>query len=593
MKSIDVYKDIYKIKKSILPVLFLNCLMRAIQPFVFIFLSSKLVQYLLDGREMLDILILSVVGATISGMVYLLKNISENLKMEYMDYINCREKNLLIKTMFDLDYEDFQAQEYQDKISRLRQETDGIGGIYFEMLYQFIDLTSSIFTIIIVLISLGGFYGTLNKSVDIPVIGSKYFPMVLIGILVILSFLLVNVRKKAEEKNEEDRKSYSIKYKIYDYYMKLLSNYESMKQIKIYDEKPFIKNQLNNQFVKEGLALNRRVNIRTGVTKAVNELFLTGMNILFLLVLAVKARGGLFGADTLLIYYGAFREAMDAIKIFIETLGYQKALEPKIEILYDVIHMKSTRHKDVVKEKDTDYAIEVENLCFSYPNSDKNQLDGIHVKIKEGEKIAIVGKNGSGKTTFIHLLTGLFRPTSGRVYINEKSPTLQQTSEETGVVSQDFFLFSFKLGENVATSVEYDRQACRKTLDIAGFNQKYSLDSYLYKDIHDDGIEISGGEGQKIALARALYGEKNILFFDEPTSKLDPKSEMQLFERFNEVSKGKTALFVSHRMSACRFADRILLFEDGKILDTGSHEELMKRSEKYFSMWQAQSRYFQ
>lgn len=592
MKMIDVYRDINKINKSILPVVLLNCLFSAIEPFVFIFVSGKLVKYLIEGRAFKEIVTLSLVAAAISLAVYVIKNITENYKMEYMDYLNCKEKNLLIKGMFNLDFKDFESKEYRDKISRHRQETDGIGGVYYETLYLLSDFVSGILTIIIAAISLGGFYKTLNQSVDIRILGERYFPLILLAALIILSVLLAIFRKKVEEKNEDDREEYSVKYKIYDFYMRLLSDYESLKQIKIFDEKPFIKRELNEKFVKDGLSLDRRVSVRTAFSQALNEFLMTGINVLFLLVLAVKAIGGLFGADALIIYYGAFKEIVDGIKLLIESVGYKKSIEPKIEILYDVIALKSESDEGKYIEKSTEDAIVAKNIFFSYPGSDKNALEEIDVTIKNGEKIAIVGENGSGKTTFINLLTGLYRPTSGEIFVNGKTPTLENTSKEAGVVSQDFFLFSFMLGENVAASRDVDMKKAKLALETSGFGDKYPLETYLYKDIDEDGVDVSGGEAQKIALARAIYGDKKLLLFDEPTSKLDPKSEMKVFESFNEVSKGKTAIFVSHRMSACKFADRIILFEKGKISAIGTHEEMLRGSERYREMWDAQAKYF-
>lgn len=592
MKMIDVYRDINKINKNILPVILLNCLFSAVEPFVFIFVSGKLVKYLIEGRAFKEIVTLSLVGAAISLAVYVIKNITENYKMEFMDYLNCKEKNLLIKGMFNLDFKDFESKEYKDKISRHRQETDGIGGVYYETLYLLSDFVSGVLTIIIAAISLGGFYKTLNQSVDIKILGERYFPLILLAALIILSVLLAIFRKKVEEKNEDDREEYSVKYKIYDFYMRLLSDYESLKQIKIFDEKPFIKRELNDKFVKDGLSLDRRVSVRTAFSQAMNEFLMTGINVLFLLVLAVKAIGGLFGADALIIYYGAFKEIVDGIKLLIESVGYKKSIEPKIEILYDVIALKSESDEGKYIEESTENAIVAKNICFAYPGSDKNALEEIDVTIKNGEKIAIVGENGSGKTTFINLLTGLYRPTSGEIFVNGKTPTLENTSKEAGVVNQDFFLFSFMLGENVASSRDVDVKNAKLALETSGFGDKYPLETYLYKDIDEDGVDVSGGEAQKIALARAIYGDKKLLLFDEPTSKLDPKSEMKVFESFNEVSKGKTAIFVSHRMSACKFADRIILFEKGKISAIGTHEEMLKGSERYRAMWEAQAKYY-
>lgn len=232
------------------------------------------------------------------------------------------------------------------------------------------------------------------------------------------------------------------------------------------------------------------------------------------------------------------------------------------------------------------------NLSFKYKNTDRNILSDLNFDIGLGKTTVLWGESGSGKTTFINLLTGLYRPTSGEIFVNGKTPTLENTSKEAGVVSQDFFLFSFMLGENVASSRDVDMKNAKLALATSGFGDKYPLEIYLYKDIDEDGVDVSGGEAQKIALARAIYGDKKLLLFDEPTSKLDPKSEMKVFESFNEVSKGKTSIFVSHRMSACKFADRIILFEKGKISAIGTHEEMIRGSERYRAMWIAQAKYF-
>ncbi len=189
-------------------------------------------------------------------------------------------------------------------------------------------------------------------------------------------------------------------------------------------------------------------------------------------------------------------------------------------------------------------------------------------------------------------MTGLYQPTAGDLYVNGLRPNLKDEKAKLGTVSQDFFLFSFMLGENIACRENYDRRQAQSALDKAGFNKDMDLTTYVYKDLYESGIDLSGGEAQKVALARALYKDGDLLLFDEPTSKLDPKAEMQVFESFKKVSADKTAIFVSHRMSACKFADRIAIFKDGSIIATGTHTDLLKENPIYQEMWQAQAKYF-
>lgn len=588
----QVYKDIYKIKKSILPTVFLNALLSAAEPFIFVYISGYLLKFIIEAREISFIIKFSVAAAAISFALHYIKNITENYKLEYGDYLNTNEKNILIKKLFSLDFKDLEAKDTKDKILRHKEESDGMSTIYMEAMYQFYNFTVNILSIIIAIVSLISFYPALSKSVDIKVFGSKYFPLLIIFLMLVIIYALINFRKRAEEKNEIDRETYAKKYKIYDYYMRLLSDYESLKQIKIYDEKAFILDDINENFVKSGLGLRKKIARRTGFSEGMDDFLLSTLGILFLIMLAIKAKGGLFGVDKLIIYYGAFKALCEAAKELIKTIGEEKALEPKIAILYDILNLKSDK-KFEVKEKDfTETLISVKDLSFSYPDSKITQLKNLNLEIRRGEKIAIVGENGSGKTTFVNLLTGLYKVNEGSILIDGDVPSLDFTAKNIGVVSQDFYLFSFKLGENIATSENYNADECERVLKLANFEKAYDLEQYIYTDIDEDGVDISGGESQKIALARALYNDKDILIFDEPTSKLDPKSEMKIFESFNEAAKGKTVIFISHRMSACKFADRVILFHDGKIIDSAPHEELLKRNEKYKEMWSAQAKYF-
>ena len=209
--------------------------------------------------------------------------------------------------------------------------------------------------------------------------------------------------------------------------------------------------------------------------------------------------------------------------------------------------------------------------------------------------------NGSGKTTMIKLLCRLYDPTEGRITLNGIDIRKYDYSEYLsifGVVFQDFKLFSFELGQNVAASVEVDEGKAEHTLQEAGFGVRMSamakgLHTPLYKDFDEDGVEISGGEAQKIALARALYKEAPFIVLDEPTAALDPISEYEIYTRFNEIVGDKTAVFIYHRLSSCRFCDDIAVFNKGELVQRGSHDVLLADEKgKYYELWHAQAQYY-
>ncbi len=253
------------------------------------------------------------------------------------------------------------------------------------------------------------------------------------------------------------------------------------------------------------------------------------------------------------------------------------------------------------KRDDSEYDVEFRDVSFRYPNTEEYALRHVNIKFKVGEKLAIVGMNGSGKTTMIKLMCRLYDPTEGEILLNGlniKKYDYDEYMAAFSVVFQDFKLLAMTLGQNVAAANEYDEQKVRECLYKAGFGDRFDTlekgcETYLYKDYSNDGIEISGGEAQKIALARALYKDAPFIILDEPTSALDPMSEYEVYSKFNEISGDKTAIYISHRLASCRFCDKIAVFDRGSIVQVGNHEELLANPNgKYHELWTAQAQYY-
>jgi ABC-type multidrug transport system fused ATPase/permease subunit len=247
--------------------------------------------------------------------------------------------------------------------------------------------------------------------------------------------------------------------------------------------------------------------------------------------------------------------------------------------------------------------IELKNLTFNYPNDDNNILTNINVKIKKGEKIALVGANGAGKTTLVKLICGLYYPINGDVTINGasvKNINIYDYYKLFSVVFQDLHLMPITIAQFVSgNGVDIDRQRVADCLGLAGLYDRVKtcprgIDTTFHKDLYEDdpGVELSGGEKQKLLLARALYKDAPILILDEPTAALDPIAESEIYQKFNEFAKNKTAVFISHRLASTRFCDRIFLLEEGQITECGNHEQLMAKKGKYYEMFEIQSHYY-
>ncbi len=259
--------------------------------------------------------------------------------------------------------------------------------------------------------------------------------------------------------------------------------------------------------------------------------------------------------------------------------------------------MKQTK---VSWKKMRKYEVEFRDVSFKYPGSDTWSLRHVSVKFNIGNRLAIVGENGSGKTTFIKLLCRLYDPQEGQILLNGidiRKYNYRDYMDVFAIVFQDFKLLSQSLGSNVAGAAEYDRERALKALTDAGFEERLAgmprgLDTILYKDLSPEGVEISGGEAQKIAIARALYKDAPFIILDEPTAALDPIAEAEIYARFGRIVTDKTAVYISHRLSSCRFCDEILVFEEGRVVEKGTHDDLVAAAGKYAELWHAQAQYY-
>jgi len=275
-----------------------------------------------------------------------------------------------------------------------------------------------------------------------------------------------------------------------------------------------------------------------------------------------------------------------------------------LKTLFDFLDLPNRKRSGALSvDTRAEHKLEIEfrGVSFMYPGTEIHALRGLNLKFEVGKKLAIVGMNGSGKTTMIKLLCRLYDPDEGHINLNGTDVKEYQYDEYMSlfsVVFQDFKLFAYPLGQNVAASVDVDARRATASLNKAGLFERVStmpkgLNTPLYKDFEEDGVEISGGEAQKIALARALYNDAPFIVLDEPTAALDPVAEFEIYSKINEIVGDKTAVYISHRLASCRFCDDIAVFHEGELIQRGSHEALLADiSGKYYELWNAQAQYY-
>lgn len=381
--------------------------------------------------------------------------------------------------------------------------------------------------------------------------------------------------------------------------------FDASKDVRIYSMNDFIVN-MYKKFTSQRLEYDRKFAKKYFVANIVDAIIILLRDGIAYAILIYMVLQGSISVDNFILYFGAVGTFAGWVSGIINNInGINSAsliaCDFRDYLNYEDKNNKVSKFK-FENNKNLHCEIELRNVSYSYFNDDKEIISNLSLKIKPGEKIAIVGLNGAGKTTLIKLICGLYTPTKGEVFINginRNDYNIYDYYSLFSTVFQDFHFLPISISSTVScTPLENtDISKVEKCLELAGISHKISnldkgINSMLNKQVNTEGIDLSGGEKQKLLLARAIYKNSNILILDEPTAALDPISENEMFLKYNELTKNKTSIYISHRLSSTRFCDRIFYLENGKIIESGNHDDLIKLDGKYAYMYNIQSQYY-
>jgi ABC-type multidrug transport system fused ATPase/permease subunit len=389
------------------------------------------------------------------------------------------------------------------------------------------------------------------------------------------------------------------------YFRNLLFDKSSVKEVRLFDLNKYFISKWGNYYLKnmkESISLitkQESANIALGIFKQ----FIYGISSILVLYLIIKKKAKIGDFVTSM-------QALDQIQSTTTTIASEISnIYSNLFYLVDYFNFIELIERN---KKDPDNTvnynvpkietIEFKNVTFSYPNSKKDVLRNIDFKINAGEKLAIVGDNGSGKTTLIHCLMGLYEVKEGEILINNININLLQSTKirkKFTVIFQDFMRYAFSIRENIQVGdIEKKyRIDCEKKFFIATEKSGVSsisetlengYDTQLGK-IYNNGVDFSGGQWQKIAIARSIFRDSEVIILDEPTASLDPRSEYDVYKQFENLSNGKITIYISHRLAYTKNVDKIIVLRDGQIIEEGSHNDLMNLGQVYFEMYQIQS----
>ena len=585
------FKIAFQYRPSYVFLLLFQILLQAISPFSKIIFPTLIIEELtkvpLDQVNLSNLTWILVLFLAVEFIIPFLMNLNWMFLLYNENMLNKYWKKLMGDKMMQMRFYHLENPDVLDQISKAQDGLLGYGN------------------------NLGGFQALINNIISIlsnflSVVGIIY---IIAQINIWLIFILIGIVglrlwnqsqiKKLNIQQWEERKRMN---RENEYYSSLLTDFKYGKDIRLYACKDLLITK-NKEYIEDTYQYQIKINQKFKKLTIIDNLFNMINQLLTYGYVAYYFIQSYISIAQYSLYVTSINTFISSsYSIFNSFLNIRQNTKMMSEFK-KFMEIDATYQEGNVKINPNDpIVLEFKDVSFAYPNTTEYVLRHINYRMEGQKKISIVGENGAGKSTFIKLLMRLYDPTEGEILlngINIKEIPIQDYYALFSVVFQDYQLIGFNLGEQITSSDTFDEEKVLQILSEVQFNHKMEnlqkgLATSMLKYFDDQGIELSGGESQKIAIARALFKDGKILILDEPTSALDPLAEYEIYSQFHKMTQGKLTFYISHRLSSCRFCDEIMVLEHGEIVQLGHHDKLiLDEKGKYFEMFKAQAKYYQ
>lgn len=571
-----------KYQPSYLFLLLAAGLAEAAKPFVAVLLPKLVLEELSGARDPARLLLLTIAAAGFSGLIYWL---SGYLSLR-RDRANAKFNNLTDRVLADrtltMDYpylEDPEVLKMVQQFMQGRMTQGGLAGAGWALGNGLPALLTALGMLFVLARLSGGLLGLLLAATAVS--------------LVLLRLQVKYLSGMTMEMADGNR--------ILSYLFSIFTDFSYGKDIRLFEAEPLMTTRMKDT-VDELWRVCFGNYTKSGACQAGRAAIAQGVVALIYAMLAVQTvQKGLSIADFVMLTAAAVSFAssvMTAVTSAMNFYGALKMVAPFGE--YMNLPPVLSQGSEPVPELTGEDAVVFDHVSFTYPRAAEPTLKDLCFTIKRGERLAVVGENGAGKTTMIKLLLRLYEPDEGTIYLGGRdirTMSREETLKQFAVVFQDFKLLAFSVKENICIGPGGDGERLHEVLrkldlDKVLESTPHGAETSVYRLFDEEGVEFSGGERQKMAIARALYKDSPIVVMDEPTAALDPIAEAEIYGHLNQLVEHKTALFISHRLSSCKFCDRVAVFENGGVTQCGSHKELMAQEGLYRRMFAAQARYY-
>lgn len=585
------FKIAFQYRTSYVFLLLFQILLQAISPFSKIIFPTLIIEELtkvpLDQVNLSNLTWILVLFLAVEFIIPFLMNLNWMFLLHNENMLNKYWKKLMGDKMMQMRFYHLENPDVLDQISKAQDGLLGYGN------------------------NLGGFQALINNIISIlsnalSVIGVIYIIAQINIWLIFILIAIVGLRlwnqsqiKKLNIQQWEERKRMN---RENEYYSSLLTDFKYGKDIRLYACKDLLITK-NKEYIEDTYQYQIKINQKFKKLTIIDNLFNMINQLLTYGYVAYYFIQSYISIAQYSLYVTSINTFISSsYSIFNSFLNIRQNTKMMSEFK-KFMEIDATYQEGNVKINPNDpIVLEFKDVSFAYPNTTEYVLRHINYRMEGQKKISIVGENGAGKSTFIKLLMRLYDPTEGEILlngINIKEIPIQDYYALFSVVFQDYQLIGFNLGEQITSSDTFDEEKVLQILSEVQFNHKMEnlqkgLATSMLKYFDDQGIELSGGESQKVAIARALFKDGKILILDEPTSALDPLAEYEIYSQFHKMTQGKLTFYISHRLSSCRFCDEIMVLEHGEIVQLGHHDKLILNEKgKYFEMFKAQAKYYQ
>lgn len=595
-----LFKAVYRQEKKTFYIGVGTAALEAVNPYIFVILLGMIIDAAYGGMGLSGILrMLGIMLGVKFAVEVLQSRFSESFKKKLENFPQEFASRDLNQKALSMDYEYLEDAHARDiRFRSFQKSFYGIGGWLMMIVYPMLKHGLSIIISICIV-------APMFQSVSVKQntwIGSAWWSVFVLALLGVLAWISCRVSvggtRKAMRKYFDNSAAYNKKM----YYLNLLAEVEPQKDIRVMHFEQVVKQEVEALF--SAIHENEKQQNRIYVRRNYLQQLIFGLSSLSIyLFVGLRAYAGVITLGNVVTYASGMERFIVSINNFSLMIGHMKTAAIYAEDYREFIELGKRKYEGTIpveKRRDNKFSVEFVNVSFKYPGSDTYVIKDLNLKFVIGEKMAIVGKNGSGKTTFIKLLCRLYDVTEGCIKLNGidiRKYDYKDYCALFAVVFQDFQIFAFPVGENVAAGSDADEERVVCAMKKAGRGERLDtladgLTTSVGKEYYERGIAFSGGEKQKFAIARAVYKDAPFVIMDEPTAALDPEAEAEIFAGFDKLVGKKTAVYISHRLASCRFCEDILVFDEGKVVQHGSHEELEKQEGLYRQLWNAQAQYY-